>query len=109
MILGGSDKGLDYKKLANYISKSKNIKTVALIGQIKSKLYRIMNHELVIRNNLKIRKFKTLKEAVLTLHKIAGKNEVVLLSPAAASLDMFSNYAERGDEFKNLVRQMERG
>ena len=38
LILGGSDKGLDYKNLAGYISKSKNIKTIALIGQIKEKL-----------------------------------------------------------------------
>ena len=101
LILGGSDKGLDYKKLANYISKSRNIKTVALIGQIKNKLYKLIRDK-------KVKKFESLKDAVLTLYKKSAKNETVLLSPAAASFDMFESYAQRGKEFKKLVRQMKR-
>ncbi|MEK7203698.1 MAG: UDP-N-acetylmuramoyl-L-alanine--D-glutamate ligase [Patescibacteria group bacterium] len=97
LILGGSDKGLDYKKLTKYIStNTKNAKSIALIGQIKNKLYKIIS-------NKKARKFKNLKDAVLTLYKNAGKNEVVLLSPAAASFDMFSGYGERGEKFKKIV------
>ena len=103
LILGGSDKGLDYEKLTEYILKSKNIRTTALIGQIKNKLYELLTH-----GRIKIKRFKTLKEAVLTSVKNAGKNEVVLLSPAAASLDMFENYAQRGEEFKKLVRRLQR-
>lgn len=104
LILGGSDKGLDYKNLAGYVSKSKNIKTIALIGELKKKLYRILK----IKPGLEIKKFKSLKETILTLYKKADKNEVVLLSPAAASFDMFQNYVERGDEFKKLVNQLGR-
>ncbi len=104
LILGGYDKGLDYKELTNHISKSENIKTVALIGQLKNKLYKILKS----KTGVKIKKFKNLKEAVLTLYKKAAKNEVVLLSPGAASFDMFQNYTDRGDEFKKLVRQLER-
>ena len=105
LILGGSDKGLDYKNLTRYILKAKNIKTVALIGQIKDELYK----KLEVRNQKsEVRKFKTLKEAVLTLYKNTAKNEVVLLSPAAASFDMFRNYAERGREFKKLVQHIRR-
>ncbi|MEK7579977.1 MAG: UDP-N-acetylmuramoyl-L-alanine--D-glutamate ligase [Patescibacteria group bacterium] len=101
LILGGSDKGLNYKKLAKYILKSKNIKTVALIGQIKNKLHKQIGVE-------KSKRFKTLKDAVLTLFKKSDKNEVVLLSPGAASFDMFQSYIHRGDEFKKLVQQLQR-
>ncbi|TSC90798.1 MAG: UDP-N-acetylmuramoylalanine--D-glutamate ligase [Parcubacteria group bacterium Gr01-1014_2] len=102
LILGGFDKGLDYKNLAGYISRSKNIKTIALIGQLKEKLYRILKP----KSKLKIKKFKSLKDTVLTLYKKADKNEVVLLSPGAASFDMFSGYAQRGREFKKIVKQL---
>jgi len=102
LILGGSDKGLDYKNLAGYISRSKNLKTIALIGQLKEKLYRILKP----KPKLEIKEFKSLKDAILTLYKKADKNEIVLLSPAAASFDMFANYAERGDEFKKLVAKL---
>ena len=104
LILGGSDKGLDYKKLAEYISKSKNIKTIALIGQLKEKIYGILKP----KEGLRIKRFKSLKEAVLTLYKNCDKNEIVLLSPAAASFDMFQSYAERGRQFKKIVRQLRR-
>ena len=103
LILGGYDKGLDYKELVGYISKSKNVKTVALIGQIKNKLSKLLANG----KKLKVKKFKSLKEAVLTLYKKTDKNKVILLSPAAASFDMFSGYAERGREFKKIVHSLE--
>jgi len=110
LILGGSDKGLDYKKLAEYISKSKNIRSVALIGQIKNKLFNALCslHDRDININKKFYKFKTLKQAVLTCFKNAGKNEIVILSPGAASFGMFQNYAERGREFKKLIFAMKK-
>lgn len=100
LILGGSDKGLDYKKLARYISKNKNVRSVALIGQIKDKLRKLIA-------NKKAKDFKTIKDAVLYLFKKSDKNEVVLLSPGAASFDMFKSYARRGNEFKRLMRKLE--
>lgn len=106
LILGGSDKGLDYEKLTSYISKSKNIKSIMLIGQLKNKLYKLLKNYGLQITDLKIRKVKTLKEAVFTLSKKTVKNEVVLLSPAAASFDMFESYVERGQEFKKLVRDL---
>ena len=111
LILGGSDKGLDYKNLVKYIAKSRNIKTVALIGQIKNKLYKTLRYLIYdrdINSIFKIHKVKTLKQAVLTCFKNSGKNEIVLLSPAAASLDMFENYAERGARFKKIVQNIRR-
>ena len=104
LILGGSDKGLNYKNLGRYILKSKKIKTIALIGQIKNNLFKILGGG----NENKIKKFENFKKAVLTLYKKANKNELVLLSPAAASFGMFENYAHRGNQFKKLVKQLER-
>lgn len=102
LIIGGSDKGLDYNKLIKYISKSRNIKTVVLIGELKIKLYKNFKSN----PNFQLRKIKTLKDAVLTCFKKSDKNEVVLLSPAAASFDMFQNYANRGEEFKKIVHSL---
>ncbi|MBI2003495.1 MAG: UDP-N-acetylmuramoyl-L-alanine--D-glutamate ligase [Parcubacteria group bacterium] len=110
LILGGSDKGLDYKKLAGYIVKHKNIKTVVLIGQLKNKIYKNFKIQILNFNsnsNFQLKKTKTLKEAVLTCFKNAGKNEIVILSPGAASFGMFENYAQRGREFKKIVSGLE--
>jgi len=126
LIIGGYDKGLDYKKLIKHISKSRNIKSIMLIGQLKNKLYKLLKKHNQ-RKNLLIKKVSTLKEAVLvpyeaarihsvsllrmglTLLKSSGKEEIVLLSPAAASYDMFQNYAERGEKFKLLVKNLKKG
>ena len=48
----------------------------------------------------------TLEEAVNLAKKYAKSNEVVLFSPASASFDMFKNFAERGNIFKNLVNKL---
>lgn len=102
LILGGFDKGLDYKDLAEYVSKSKNVKSIALIGQLKNKLYKILKP----KANLKIKKFGNFKKAVMTLYKNAEKGDVILMSPAAASFGMFQNYAERGEKFKQIVKSI---
>ena len=107
LILGGSDKGLGYGKLIFYISKSRNVRSVTLIGQLKNKLYKLIKKHNQ-RKSLSVKKVETLKDAVLTLYKKTAKNDVVLLSPAAASFDMFESYAKRGEEFKKLVRQIQR-
>jgi UDP-N-acetylmuramoylalanine--D-glutamate ligase len=47
-----------------------------------------------------------MKEAVLISQKIAEKNDNVLLSPACASFDLFKNYEDRGNQFKQAVREL---
>ena len=49
---------------------------------------------------------KTMSEAVKIAHKIAKRNDHVLLSPACASFDLFKNYEDRGNQFKNAVRNL---
>ena len=49
---------------------------------------------------------QSISEAVKISHKIAEKNETVLLSPACASFDLFQNYEDRGNQFKNAVKNL---
>ena len=49
---------------------------------------------------------KTMTQAVKMAHKIAEKNDSVLLSPACASFDLFKNYQDRGDQFKKAVKKI---
>jgi UDP-N-acetylmuramoylalanine--D-glutamate ligase len=49
---------------------------------------------------------KTLEEAVLVAYQKAGRGEVVLLSPACSSFDMFKDYKERGNVFKEAVKRL---
>ena len=49
---------------------------------------------------------QSMKEAVMIAHKIADKNENVLLSPACASFDLFKNFEDRGLQFKKAVRAL---
>lgn len=100
LILGGSDKGLDYKELGDVINKSKNIKNIILIGTTAKKIEKYINSKKVIIHDLGFAKMKEIVTKALNVTKQGG---VVILSPAAASFDMFSNYKERGNKFKEAV------
>ncbi|AKM83644.1 UDP-N-acetylmuramoylalanine--D-glutamate ligase [Candidatus Woesebacteria bacterium RIFOXYC1_FULL_31_51] len=102
LILGGSDKGLDYLELGKIISKRKNCKNIILIGLIRNQ----------IKKALVDAKFKgkiidlgtsSIDKIVEKAFGITQKDGVVILSPAAASFDMFLNYKDRGNKFKEAV------
>ncbi len=102
VILGGSEKFLDYNELGKEISKSDNIKTVILIGQVAQKIEKALKEnaydgQFISLNNT------TMERIVSEAFKNTPKGGVVLLSPAAASFDMFKNYKERGNKFKEAV------
>ncbi len=104
LILGGSSKKSDFTELGRVIRDSKNIKAIIGIGEewprIKSE----------IRNpSSEIRIFegcKNMQEIVRRAKEIAEVGDVVILSPACASFDMFPNYKERGEEFKHAVNML---
>lgn len=105
LILGGSDKGLDYKELGKIIEKHKNVKNTILIGDTALKI----ENSLKIENcKLKIIKLgkPSMTEIVNKAYKITKKGAVVILSPASASFDMFTNYKERGNQFKEAVKAL---
>lgn len=107
IILGGSDKGLDYKEFGEVVSKKENVKHVILIGETKLKIansLKIANCKLKIINLEKT----NMTGIVKTAQKITDPGGVVILSPASASFDMFKNYKDRGNQFKDAVLNLKK-
>ena len=95
LIAGGQAKGADLTPLA--ASTKGVVKTAILFGEDAAEL------ELVLRDSCKVLRVDDLPAAVFEAHSGAEFGDIVMLSPACASLDMFSSYAERGDVFARLV------
>lgn len=101
LILGGSDKALDYSELGDVINKTKNIKNIILIGQIRDQ----------IKKHIKSKEIYDLGTSNMNLivkkaFEVSESGGVVILSPAAASFDMFKNYKDRGNQFKEAVNKL---
>lgn len=105
IILGGYDKGLDYKELGKVISERKNIKTVILIGDVAEKIKKCLD-KAKFKNKTIMMDKKKMSTIVKKAFSLTPKGGVVLLSPAAASFDMFKDYKVRGEQFKKAVRSL---
>lgn len=100
IIAGGYDKGSEYDDFIGAFGDV--IKHMVLIGKTADKL-----EETARRHGfVNIHKAKDLRDAVNKCHALAEPGDSVLLSPACASYDMFSNYEERGRLFKEYVREL---
>ncbi len=99
-LAGGSSKGATFDELAQAVAES-TVKEAILIGQEANKIKESLSH---FAQNIPVETPKTLTDAVKLAKKIVQKGDVVLLSPACASKDMFANAAERGDQFQKLVQ-----
>lgn len=100
LILGGKDKGSDFAHLL--IKGKEKIKTLIVIGETTDKILATAKQVGIDQ----IHPVKTYQEVVSFASKLAVTGDVVLLSPACASWDMFKNYEERGDLFKKLVLEL---
>ena len=98
LILGGKDKGGDFDPLRDPVRRK--VKRVFVIGEAAPRLIQ------VLKGVKPISLAQNLSEAVALADREADCGDVVLLSPACASFDMFRNYDERGKEFKRLVHQL---
>jgi len=98
LIAGGKDKQGDLSPLKDLIRK--RVKQLILVGEAKERMARELGMltETVMA--------PTLEEAVLMAHQVAQKGDVVLLSPACSSYDMFRDYKERGKIFKETVKRI---
>lgn len=104
LIAGGKDKNLDYSPLAKAL-KSSNTKLIILYGENKEKIIKTITK--IKNDELKIKNVKNLEQAVELAYKFTKSlNPVILLSPASASFDMFSDYKERGKKFKEVVMKL---
>ncbi|MGC9198927.1 MAG: UDP-N-acetylmuramoyl-L-alanine--D-glutamate ligase [Acidobacteriaceae bacterium] len=95
LILGGKDKGSDYRVLEPLLRE--RVKTVITIGTAAEKIERQLD------GVVKIERAETLERAVALAQKTAVPGDTVLLAPACASFDQFENYEQRGRVFKRLV------
>lgn len=99
-IIGGDDKGVDLSEIFETLSKQD-----AIVYAIGSNTNKVMS--LSTKFNLKSFRCEFLNVAVKEISKnLQRKNEVGLLSPACASLDQFSSYAQRGDDFKKFISEL---
>lgn len=95
LILGGQDKGNDYNQIKDLVIQ--NVKKIFAIGSSAEKVFNFF-HTFV-----KVEIKESLQSAVLSANQEAREGEIVLLSPACASFDMFDNYEHRGKVFKEAV------
>jgi UDP-N-acetylmuramoylalanine--D-glutamate ligase len=98
IILGGKDKGSDYRVMNELIRQ--RVKRVYTIGAAASKI------ESQIRGSVQIVHAETLDAAVKRAAAAATEGDIVLLAPACASFDQFNNYEHRGRVFKDIVRSL---
>ncbi|MDY0123340.1 UDP-N-acetylmuramoyl-L-alanine--D-glutamate ligase [Sulfurimonas sp.] len=99
LILGGDDKGVDLSELFEFLQNCDV--EIYNIGSNKEKL-----SDLARKYSVAYTLCENLTDAVKKIDKNLKKDEVALLSPAAASLDEFTSYAHRGDVFKNAVKEL---
>ncbi len=99
LIMGGVDKGNDYTQLYDLVKEK--VKAIVCLGVDNSKL--IENFSSAVET---IMEAKTMNEALAYSYKLGKKGDVVLLSPACASFDLFQNYEDRGSQFKAAVKSL---
>ncbi|NNC46491.1 MAG: UDP-N-acetylmuramoyl-L-alanine--D-glutamate ligase [Winogradskyella sp.] len=98
-IVGGIDKGNDYKELFPFVNEK--VKAIICLGVDNHKLFEAFGNMVDI-----IVETQFMSEAVKIAYKVAESGDNVLLSPACASFDLFENYEDRGRQFKEAVRNL---
>lgn len=94
LILGGYERGQDFKELIPYLD---NVKVILAIGENRERVKKeLSNYNVIVK--------ETLKEAMKNVKDYDV--DIVLLSPAAASWDQYKKFEDRGEEFKNIVNNL---
>ena len=99
LILGGKDKGNDYNEIADLVKQK-------CAGLIYLGLHNEKLHDFFDGFGLPVADVQSMKDAVEAAYKMAKPGETVLLSPCCASFDLFKSYEDRGDQFKECVRNL---
>ena len=101
LLAGGLSKGADLAPLVPKVREK--VKSAVLIGEAAGEMERLFDG---ITSTVRA---KSMDDAVKVATKSAAPGDVVLLSPACASMDMFRDYAERGNAFKKALKNVGRG
>jgi len=107
LIAGGYDKNIPYDVMGKYIIDK--VKVLILVGKTAPKIEKAVLDEKLkqgIENICEIINFTTLEESVKYAHSISKSGDNIILSPASASFDMYKNFEEKGDHFKQLVNKI---
>ena len=99
LILGGVDKGNDYSLLTELVKEK--VKAIVCMGTENRKIHEAFGDIMPLMVNT-----ENAKDAVSAAFHFASKGDVVLLSPACASFDLFKNYEDRGNQFKQAVKEL---
>lgn len=99
LILGGVDKGNDYTLIEELVKEK--VKAIVCLGTDNTKIHRAFGNTVEVMVNT-----QSAEEAVKSAFHLSSKGDVILLSPACASFDLFSNYEERGRKFKEAVKEL---
>ncbi|MFZ4059360.1 MAG: glutamate ligase domain-containing protein, partial [Ferruginibacter sp.] len=99
LILGGVDKGNDYGLIKELVQEK--VKAIVCMGVDNRKIHEAFGDYVSLMVNT-----ESAQEAVQAAFHFADKGDVVLLSPACASFDLFKNYEDRGKQFKQAVKAL---
>lgn len=99
LILGGTDKGNDYSELEQLVKEK--VRALIFLGVDNSPLHKYFDDKVSL-----IYDVSSMEDAVELAYELAEKGDTVLLSPACASFDLFKNYEDRGEQFKECVRRL---
>lgn len=98
-IVGGQDKGNDYSLLEDLVANK--VKTIVCLGKDNEKIINAFSGKVS-----EIMDTHSMEDAVAQSYRVSRPGDTVLLSPACASFDLFRNYEDRGDQFKEAVRKL---
>ncbi|NLK88128.1 MAG: UDP-N-acetylmuramoyl-L-alanine--D-glutamate ligase [Clostridiaceae bacterium] len=107
LIAGGYDKHLPYDELGPVMAKK--VKCLVLVGQTSGKIERALKDHMERTGtevSIPIVRCQTMEDAVNSAYRNASYGDVILLSPASASFDMYKNFEERGNHFKRIVMEL---
>ncbi len=99
LILGGIDKGNNYELIEDLVKEK--VKAIVCMGVHNEKIHKAFNKKVPV-----IADTNSAKQAVELSFRLANKGDVVLLSPACSSFDLFKNYEDRGNQFKMAVKDL---
>jgi len=98
LLAGGKDKGFEFDTLADLVRTK--VRHAVLIGEMADRIFRSWSR--IVPCSIA----NTLREAVIEARRESRQGDVVLFSPGTSSFDMFKNYADRGDQFREIIREL---